>query len=124
MQRFTSPSRTRPLLWWSVLVFISTALAWTLTTLHVPAGVLLACMLAGILLSSREIRLGVPPRLFVLAQGVLGCLMARSLQPSTLARVAGDWPIFLGATVSMIAASAGLGWILMRRQVFPGTTAI
>lgn len=124
MERFSAPSRARSVLWWSVLISISAVLAWTLTALHFPAGVLLACMLAGILLSSREVRLGVPPLLFALAQGVLGCLMAKSLQPSTLARVAGDWPIFLGATVSMIAASAALGWILMRRQVFPGTTAI
>lgn len=124
MQRLTSPSRARPVFLWSVLITISALLAWALTTLHFPAAVLLACMVAGIVLSSREVRLGVPPHLFALAQGVLGCLMAKSLQPSTLARVAGDWPIFLGATVSMIAASAGLGWILMRRQVFPGTTAI
>ena len=109
---------------WSLLIAISAVLGWTLTALHFPAGVLLACMLAGIFLSSRETRLGVPGILFALAQGVLGCLMAKSLQPSTLARVAGDWPIFLGATVSIIAASAGLGWLLMRRQVFPGTTAI
>lgn len=113
-----------PALWWGVLLLISAVLAWGLTAVHLPAGVLLGCMLAGILLSSRDIRLGVPGPLFALAQGVLGCLMAQSLQPATLARVAGDWPIFLGATVSIIAASAGLGWLLMRRQVFPGTTAV
>ncbi|MDI1245267.1 MAG: AbrB family transcriptional regulator [Rhodoferax sp.] len=113
-----------PALWWGVLLLISAALAWALTAFHLPAGVLLGCMLAGILMSSRDIRLGVPGPLFALAQGVLGCLMAQSLQPATLARVAADWPIFLGATVSIIAASAGLGWFLMRRQVFPGTTAV
>lgn len=103
---------------------ISAPLGWALTSLQLPAGVLLGCMLAGILLSSQGIRLGVPSPLFALAQGVLGCLMAQSLQPSTLAKVAADWPIFLGATTSIIAASAGLGWLLMRRQVFPGTTAV
>lgn len=103
---------------------ISAPLGWALTALHLPAGVLLGCMLAGILLSSQGVRLGVPSPLFALAQGVLGCLMAQSLQPSTLAKVVADWPIFLGATTSIIAASAGLGWLLMRRQVFPGTTAV
>ena len=121
---FASPFRAIPKLWWSILLLISAALGWVLTALHLPAGVLLGCMLAGILLSSQEIRLGVPTTLFALAQGVLGCLMAKSLQPSTLAKVANDWPIFLGATVSVIAASAGLGWLLMRRQVLPGTTAV
>ncbi|MFZ2391205.1 MAG: AbrB family transcriptional regulator [Rhodoferax sp.] len=121
---FSNPFRAKPALWWSVLLLLSAVLAWALTALHLPAGVLLGCMLAGILLSSRDIRLGVPNRLFALAQGVLGCLMAQSLQPATLARVAGDWPLFLGASASIIAASAGLGWFLMRRQVFPGTTAV
>lgn len=110
--------------WWIVLLLISAPLAWALTSLHLPAGVLLGCMIAGIFLSSRDIRLGVPSPLFTLAQGVLGCLMAQSLQPSTLAKVAADWPLFLGATTSIIAASAALGWLLMRRQVFPGTTAV
>jgi len=116
--------RASPVLWWSVLLLISAALGGFLTALHFPAGVLLGCMLTGIFLSSRDIRLEVPRSLFVLAQGVIGCLMAKSLQPSILAKVASDWPIFLGATVSVIAASAGLGWILMRRQVLPGTTAV
>src|SRR5512133_2633894 len=105
---FASPVRLKPALWWSVLLFISAILGWALTSLHLPAGVLLGCMLAGIVLSSQDIRLGVPSPLFVLAQGVLGCLMAQSLQPATLVKVAHDWPIFLGATVSIIAASAAL----------------
>ena len=121
---FASPFRAMTALWWSLLLSISAVFGWALTALHLPAGVLLGCMLAGIVLSSQEIRLGIPTTLFALAQGVIGCLMAKSLQPSTLAKVASDWPIFLGATFSIIAASAGLGWLLMRRQVFPGTTAV
>ena len=116
--------RAIPGLWWSVLLLLSATLGGGLTALHFPAGILLGCMVSGIILSSREIRLEVPQYLFVLAQGVVGCLMARSLQPSIFAKVGGDWPIFLGATVSIIAASAALGWILMRRQVLPGTTAV
>ncbi len=107
-----------------VLLLISASLSAGLTALHFPAGILLGCMVAAILLASQEIRLEVPTSLFVLAQGVLGCLMARSLQPSLLAKVASNWPLFLGATMAVIAASAGLGWTLMRRQVFPGTTAV
>jgi uncharacterized protein len=76
------------------------------------------------LLSSNDIRLKVPPVYFALAQGVLGCLMAHSLQPAALVNVVDGWPIFLLATSSIIAASAVLGWIMMRRQIFPGTTAV
>lgn len=121
---FVSLFRARPVLWWGVLLPVSAALAWGLTALQLPAGVLLGCMFGGIALSSNDVRLKVPPVLFSLAQGVLGCLMAHSLQPAALAKVAGGWPVFLLATVSVMAASAVLGWILMRRQVFPGTTAV
>jgi membrane AbrB-like protein len=114
----------KPALWWGVLLLLSTALGGALSYAHLPAGVLLGCMLAGIVLSSHEIRLSVPSPLFVLAQGLIGCLMARSLHPSMLIKVASDWPIFLGASVLIIAASAGLGWILMRRHILPGTTAV
>jgi membrane AbrB-like protein len=116
--------RIRPALWWGVLLTTSIAIAWLLTAVHLPAGVLLGCMLAGIMLSSRDIQLRIPTTLFALAQGVLGCLMAKSLQPSALAKVATGWPIFLLATTSVIAASAVLGWIMMRRKIFSGTTAV
>lgn len=116
--------RARPVLWWGVLLPISAALAWGLTALQLPAGVLLGCMFGGIVLASHDVRLKMPPVLFSLAQGVLGCLMAHSLQPAALAKVASGWPVFLLVTSSVIAASALLGWLLMRRQVFPGTTAV
>jgi len=116
--------QSRPTLWWTVLLPLSALLAWLLTVAAVPAGVLLGCMIAGIWLSSRGVHLAVASPLFALAQGVLGTLMAHSLQPAALARVGGRWPIFLLATGAVIVASAVLGWILMRRQVFPGTTAV
>ncbi len=126
---YSFPMMTRlfhmlPKLWWIVLFLISAVLSGLSTALHLPAGVLVGCMVAGIALSSHNIRLNLPKSHFVLAQGVLGCLMAKSLQPSTLIKVANDWPIFLGTAISVIAASAGLGWVLMRRQVLPGTTVV
>lgn len=109
---------------WGLLWFISALLGWGLTALHLPAGVLLGCMLAGIVLASHEMPVKVPSTLFVVAQGVLGCLMARSLQPAVLAEVAADWPTFLGGAVALMLASAWLGWLLMRRQILPGSTAV
>lgn len=117
-------ARISPATWWVVLLLISATLSCLLTTMHLPAGVLLGCMLAGILFSLQDIHLRIPTTLFALAQGVLGCLMAHSLQPSALAKVAAGWPTFLLVTTSVIAASAVLGWILMRRKIFPGTTAV
>ncbi len=116
--------RQTPALWWGVLLALSALLAGIFTALHLPAGVLLGCMLAGILLASRDVALGVPPVLFALAQGILGCLMASTLKPAALANVAKGWPVFLLVSCSVIFASALLGWVLMRRKIFPGTTAV
>jgi len=116
--------RTTPALAWAVLLPASAALAWLFTAIHLPAAVLLGCMAMGIIFSTRDIALAVPPVGFALGQGLLGCLMAASLNPAALGRVASAWPIFLLVSSSVILASAILGWIMMRRQVFPGTTAV
>jgi membrane AbrB-like protein len=109
---------------WTALLPLSMLLAWLFTLVHLPAAVLLGCMAAGIVFSTRDISLSVPPLGFALAQGLLGCLMAASMKPAALGRVAGGWPVFLLVSSSVILASAILGWIMMRRQVFPGTTAV
>jgi membrane AbrB-like protein len=81
-------------------------------------------MLAGILFSSRGVELRIQPKLFVLAQGLVGCLIAKSLELQVLAQVANDWPIFLSIALCVLATSSCLGWLLMRSNVLPGTTAI
>ena len=68
-----------PMLWWPVLALISAALSGLLITWHIPAGVLVGCMVAGAVLSSRDVELSVPLPLFTVAQGVIGCLMAKNL---------------------------------------------
>lgn len=109
---------------WLWLALGSALLSAVLLALHVPAAVLLACMVCGIAFALREQALAVPPWFFGWGQGLLGCLMAHSLQPDRLGSVLNRWPLFLGATVVLIAASTALGWWLMRRQVMPGTTAL
>jgi membrane AbrB-like protein len=109
---------------WGVLVLVSVVFCAAFSALHLPAGTLLGCMLAGMVLSVRGFQLSVSPKLFVLGQGVLGCMIARSLQIPILLKVASDWPIFLGLSLCVMAASAGLGWLLMRSKILPGTTAI
>ena len=109
---------------WLWLALGSALLSAALLALHVPAAVLLACMVCGMAVAVRGTTLAVPRTWFGWGQGLLGCLMAHSLQPQHLGTVAQSWPVFLGATVVLIAASTGLGWWLMRRQVMPGTTAL
>ena len=110
---------------WAVLVPGSAVLAAGLTALHLPAAVLLASMLLAIVFATtRDLGLRVPPLLGGFAQGLLGCLVARTLQPSVLHRVAFEWPLFLGITLLVLATSGLLGYWLARRNLLPGTTAV
>ena len=109
---------------WAALACLSALFFVLLQWAHMPAAVLLASMLAGIATSVRNFRIRVPMQPFLLAQGLVGCLMAQGLQPQILHRVLRDWPLFLGFTVLVMAASLALGWWLSRHRLFPGTTAI
>jgi uncharacterized protein len=109
---------------WIVLLSLSIPLSVLLNLGHFPAAVLLACMFAAILMSTRGAALAIPKWYFALAQGVVGCLMARSLQPEMLNSVGTHWPLFIGVSIAVFSASVLLGWLFMHRGVFPGSTAV
>ena len=109
---------------WALLMLVSAVLSAALLALHMPAAVLLACMVCAIVFALRGTTLTFPRRPFDWGQGVLGCLMAQSLHPEALSAVAARWPAVLGVTLLLFAASTALGWWLMRKQVMPGTTAV
>ena len=109
---------------WGVLGVLSLGVFALLQAAHMPAALLLACMVAGIATSTRNFSVRVPVQFLFVAQGLIGCLMAQSLQPAMLLRVLHDWPLFLAFTLLVMAASVGLGWWLSRHKVLPGTTAI
>jgi len=109
---------------WLGLLAGSLLLFGLLQWAHLPAALLLASMVVGIAASLRGFAVRVPQSFLFPAQGLIGCLMAQSLQPALLLRVLHDWPLFLGFTVLVMAASMGLGWWLSRHKVLPGTTAI
>ena len=109
---------------WLSLTVASALLSAALLALHMPAAVLLGCMLVGLAFSVWGTALAVPRKAFGWGQGLLGCLMAQSLHPDQLGQVLAYWPVVIGTTVMLIAASSGLGWWLMRRQIMPGTTAV
>ncbi|MCI0752896.1 AbrB family transcriptional regulator [Teichococcus vastitatis] len=109
---------------WAVLLLLSALLMALLNLLGLPAALLLAAMAAGILVAVAEGRLQVGAWPFALAQGIIGCMIARSLHPEVLVELVADWPVFLAGVLSVLAVSSLLGWLLARRQVLPGTTAI
>lgn len=106
------------------LLVLSAAASALLLALHLPAAVLVACMAVAISLATGGVRLALPRSAFMLAQAILGCLMARSLNLPTLRALAQNWPVFVGATLLIVLASAALGWVITRRGLLPGSTAV
>jgi len=109
---------------WVVLLLLSILLSFFLNLGHFPAAILLGCMFSAILMSTNGAKFFIPKWYFALAQGIIGCLMARSLQPQALHSLGHDWPIFVGVSLAIFSASIFLGWLFMHRGIFPGSTAI
>jgi membrane AbrB-like protein len=95
-----------------------------LELMRLPAALLLGAMAAAILVAVFEGRLAVPGWPYVLAQGLIGCLVARSVGPAILATMLQQWPLFLAGVCSVLVISTSLGALLARWKVLPGTTAV
>jgi uncharacterized protein len=109
---------------WLLLIGISAALSALLLWLAIPAALLLGPIVAGILVTTNGGAIDVPNRPFVLAQGLVGCMVAKMLPLSIAAAVLGRWPVFVGGALAVIVASALLGLLLSRMKVLPGSTAV
>ncbi|HET7848029.1 MAG TPA: AbrB family transcriptional regulator [Pseudolabrys sp.] len=109
---------------WAILLPLSAICGAALELMHLPAALLLGPMAAAIAMAACQGTVRVSRRLFYLAQGVIGCLIARSLPASILGEVQRDWPLFISAVLSVVVVSTALGWLLTRWRVLPGTTAV
>jgi membrane AbrB-like protein len=109
---------------WASLVALSLAVLVPLELVHLPAALLLGPMVAAIVIGVGEARIKVPAAAFTVAQAVIGCLMARALPGSIFVELLREWPIYLIGIGSVIAVAFGLGVLLTRLKVLPGTTAI
>jgi membrane AbrB-like protein len=92
--------------------------------MRLPAALLLGAIGAAILVSWFEGRVRIPPWAFVIAQGFVGCLVARSITPDILATLFRKWPMFLTLIGAVIFFATSLGYVLARLKVLPGTTAV
>jgi membrane AbrB-like protein len=113
-----------PALQWGVLLAASLALIVPLELIRIPAALLLGAMAAGVLVAVFEGELAVPRWPYVLAQGLIGCLVARSIGPVILVTMYRQWPLFLAGVCSVLVISSSLGALLARWKVLPGTTAV
>ena len=109
---------------WAILLLVSLAFIVPLELMHLPAALLLGAMAAAILVAVFDGKLAVPHWPYVLAQGLIGCLVARSIGPAILSTMAQQWPLFLAGVCSVLLVSTSLGALLARWKVLPGTTAV
>jgi hypothetical protein len=114
----------RAALQWLALLALSAAFTALLEALRLPAAALLGPMAAAIVMSRAGANLRVPPLGFLVSQAVIGCMIARSIPVAVLGEILRDWPLYLSSVVSVIVASGGLGGLLMRWRILPGTTAV
>src|SRR5271170_6144956 len=85
IERTTPTLRAAPAsLKWGVLLGASLAFIVPLEMLRLPAALLLGAMAAAILVAVFEGELAVPQWPYVFAQGLIGCLVARSIGPAIL----------------------------------------
>src|SRR5271155_1881477 len=123
MSRFTLRGR-RPALQWGALLAASLLSISAFELMRLPAALLLGAIAAAILLSWFEGGVRIPAWAFVIAQGFVGCLIARSITPDIVMTIFRKWPMFLFLIGAVIFFAAGLGYVLARWKVLPGTTAV
>jgi uncharacterized protein len=99
-------------------------LAALLTWVRLPAALLLGPMFAGILIENGGAGIRLPRLPTSVAQGIIGCMIARVITPDFLHDFLKQWPLFLGIGVLVIVASCFLGWIISKLRILPETTAI
>lgn len=109
---------------WLTLLALSAVFIVPLELLSFPAALLLGPMLAGILFGAGDAQVRVPPPIYIVAQAVIGCMMARALPSAVFVELVEEWPLYVLGIGSVIVVAAGLGILLARMRVLPGTTAI
>ena len=109
---------------WAALITLSAGLAALLLWLHAPAALMLGPLIAAIVVASNGAKVHMPLSPFVLAQGIVGCLIAKMVPLSIVGDVLRHWFLFSVGVLAVVAISSLLGWLMTRWQVLPGTTAL
>jgi membrane AbrB-like protein len=106
------------------LLVVTAALVALLYLIGLPAAFLLGAMGAAMLLVGRGGAVRLPDWIFGLAQGVVGCLIARSFTPALFRAVLQHFALFAGVTLSVLLVATALGLALARARILPGSTAL
>ena len=117
-------SRLGPASQWTALIVLSVGIGAVLLWLHAPAALMLGPLVAGIVIASGGGKVRFPVPAFVVAQGIIGCMIARMVPLSILGDILGHWLLFSAGVVSVVVACSLMGWLMTRLRLLPGTTAL
>jgi membrane AbrB-like protein len=109
---------------WFVLLALTVSCVGLLELAHLPAALMLGALIAAVVLSAYEGQVKIARVFNVVAQGLIGCLIARSIGPGILGTMLQQWPLLLAFVFAVILFSTVLGGLLAYWKVLPGTTAI
>jgi len=116
--------QTSPALQWAGLLVASFVCVGAFELVRLPAALMLGAIAAAVGLSWFEGRVKLPAWGFVIAQGFVGCLVARAITPEIVVTIFHRWPMFLFLIGAVILFAALIGYGLARLRVLPGTTAV
>jgi uncharacterized membrane protein AbrB (regulator of aidB expression) len=103
-----------------VLLFaLSVALAAALVCLRIPAALLLGPMSAGVAVASSGGSLRVWPPVVLLAQGVMGCMMAQMTAVAVGREMLNRVPLVAIGALSVIIAAGCLASLISRLRILP-----
>lgn len=109
---------------WLTILAASAAIGALLAWLRIPAALLLGPMLAGIAIAASGGTARVPNWAFLLAQGLIGCMIANIAPLAIAGEILSRWPVFVFGSLAVIAVSTFLGWLMTRMHILPGTAVL
>ncbi len=107
---------------WLILLLLSVLFSSLLLRIHLPAALLLGPLIAGLILSLRGVKLSIPRPCYLVAQAIVGCMIARAINPSVFGVLFNNWALVLAILLTTPAISGLTGWLLVRYSALPGAT--
>ena len=109
---------------WAGMIGLSAVISTLLTLGGLPAALLLGPMLAAMAMALSGRSVAIPRWGHMMALGVVGAMVGSKIPLTILSDLADHWLAFGLGVASVLVLAGGLGWLLARARVLPGTTAV
>lgn len=109
---------------WTILIGTTAVLTVAMRLVHLPGALLLGPMVAAIGVAVYVPGASLPRGATIVAQSILGCLIAHALSPRLLLALAPHWPVMLGMNLLVVLGILALGILTTRLRWLPGTAGI